>query len=116
MRVLVAEDDEPTRSVLAEAVGALGYKCSLAVDGVEALDALRRGGYELLIADIKMPRMDGMELLRQARAPGDDPFYLAPQQFQHPILAELRGLADSIPWQVSLLSGLCSSRKNRPAP
>ena len=39
------------------------------------------------------------KLLRQARAPRDYPYYLAPQELRHPILAELRDYADSIPWQ-----------------
>ena len=39
------------------------------------------------------------KLLRHARAPRGQPYYLAPQEFQHPILAELREYADSIPWQ-----------------
>jgi hypothetical protein len=39
------------------------------------------------------------KLLRHARAPRGQPYYLAPQEFQHPILAELRRYADSIPWQ-----------------
>ena len=71
-RVLVADDEEGIRSFIAEVLEDEGYHVTLARDGQEAADLLDRRAFHLLLADLKMPRMDGMTLLRKARADQPD--------------------------------------------
>ena len=65
--ILVAEDN-PVNQVLMEAqLEALGYSAGFAEEGLEALELWRTGNYQLLLTDIRMPKMDGYELIRQIR-------------------------------------------------
>jgi two-component system chemotaxis sensor kinase CheA len=66
--VLVAEDSITSRSLLQHVLQSAGYEVRTAVDGVEALDALRDGGFDLLLSDVEMPRMDGFTLTARIRA------------------------------------------------
>jgi CheY-like chemotaxis protein len=62
-RILIAEDEEPLRSLLRRALTEVGHEVSAAADGAEALDLLgARGRFDLLLSDIKMPVMDGIAL------------------------------------------------------
>jgi DNA-binding response OmpR family regulator len=63
-RILIAEDEEPVRTLVARALTEAGHQAVAAVDGAEALDMLQRDGdgFDLLLADIKMPMMDGIAL------------------------------------------------------
>ncbi len=62
-RVLIVEDEENERTGLAELVSGWGYRTDTAADGVEALDRVAAFAPSIVITDIKMPRMDGMELV-----------------------------------------------------
>ena len=66
-RILVADDEQGLRTFVAEALETDGHVVAQAADGVEAAQSLARESFDLLITDLKMPRMDGMALLRQAR-------------------------------------------------
>ncbi|MDY0003461.1 MAG: sigma-54 dependent transcriptional regulator [Polyangia bacterium] len=66
--ILLAEDDPGMRSLLSEILRSAGYEVDVAEDGQEALERLRLTAPRLLITDMKMPRMDGVALLRKARA------------------------------------------------
>lgn len=66
-KVLVAEDDELIRLVLRRLLESEGYDVETCSDGAEALEAARRGGHALIVSDVRMPRMDGFELLRRVR-------------------------------------------------
>jgi len=61
--VLVVDDDELVRMTLSVLVGSLGYHCLVAGDGVEAIAVLRSTPVDLVLTDIVMPGMDGLELL-----------------------------------------------------
>ena len=63
-RILVAEDEEALRSLVARALRQDGHEVVTANDGAEALDVLARekGAFELLLTDIRMPVMDGIAL------------------------------------------------------
>jgi DNA-binding NtrC family response regulator len=61
-RVLIVEDEENERTGLAELVSSWGYLTDTAVDGVEALDKVGSFSPSIVITDVKMPRMGGMEL------------------------------------------------------
>src|SRR5262249_646528 len=63
--VLVVEDSIITRSLIADAVRALGYEVAEADNGLMALEKLAEARYDLVLSDLEMPQMDGFELLRR---------------------------------------------------
>ncbi|WP_417317471.1 cell cycle two-component system response regulator CpdR [Emcibacter sp.] len=65
-RILLAEDDETMRSFLARSLEKAGYKVISVGTGTDALPLLAGGGFDLLLTDIVMPGMDGIELARRA--------------------------------------------------
>jgi two-component system, cell cycle response regulator CpdR len=65
-RILLAEDDDSMRSFLAAALARAGHHVDAYPDGEEALDALKGRIYDLLLTDIVMPGLDGIELARKA--------------------------------------------------
>jgi two-component system response regulator PilR (NtrC family) len=67
-RILVADDERSLRELLAIVLRREGYEVQLAESGQAALAALKRGPLDLLISDIKMPDMSGVEVLRAAKA------------------------------------------------
>ncbi len=71
-RILLAEDDDSMRRFLAGALEKAGYDVDAVPDGFEALEAVQAIGYDVLVADIVMPGLDGIELARKALdvAPG----------------------------------------------
>lgn len=66
--VLVVDDEEGLREFLSECLQDDGHQVECAVDGVEALQRLRAASFAVVVTDLKMPRMDGMELLRKIRS------------------------------------------------
>ncbi|RME66700.1 MAG: response regulator, partial [Nitrospirae bacterium] len=67
-RVLVVDDDPISRDVIAQIVGACGdFSVQTAEDGVDALDKLSFEHFDVILSDIKMPRMDGIEFLKRAK-------------------------------------------------
>jgi DNA-binding response OmpR family regulator/anti-sigma regulatory factor (Ser/Thr protein kinase) len=67
-RILVVDDDRTTRRVVQNVLNNAGYATSVAKDGVEALKALRAESFDLLLLDVWMPRMNGLDLLAKLRA------------------------------------------------
>jgi two-component system sensor histidine kinase and response regulator WspE len=61
-RVLAVDDSLTVRELERKLLTSRGYLTDLAVDGIEAWDALQAGGYDLVITDVEMPRLDGIEL------------------------------------------------------
>lgn len=72
-RILVVDDDKTTRLVLRKVLTNAGFSTSVAKDGVEALKAIDGGGFDLLLLDVWMPRMNGLELLAKLRASATRP-------------------------------------------
>jgi two-component system chemotaxis sensor kinase CheA len=66
-RILVVDDSITTRSLEKSILEAHGYRVRLAVDGVEALEQLSAEPVDLVITDVAMPRMDGLQLLQQMK-------------------------------------------------
>lgn len=66
-RVLVADDSITVRQLQKQLLESHGYKVKLAVDGMEAWNAIRLGEFDLLITDVDMPRMTGIELVGKVR-------------------------------------------------
>lgn len=69
---LVVEDESPLGEMLVDNLVADGLGAELVRDGEAALARLARGGVDLVVLDIMMPRVDGFEVLRQMRARGDE--------------------------------------------
>jgi two-component system, cell cycle response regulator CpdR len=67
-RILLAEDDDNMRVFLKRALERAGHQVSAVGDGEAALTLAGKGGFELLLADVVMPGIDGIELARQASA------------------------------------------------
>lgn len=65
IRILLAEDDEAMRAYLARALEQAGYVVDAVDRGTAALPLLRRTDYDLLLSDIVMPEMDGIELAQR---------------------------------------------------
>jgi two-component system NtrC family response regulator len=72
MRILLADDDASLRRVLQFKLQKSGYEVAAVADGRQALDQLEREPFDLLLSDIRMPGLDGIELLEKARASRPD--------------------------------------------
>jgi two-component system nitrogen regulation response regulator GlnG len=66
-RILIVEDEESIRFVLVRALEAAGYRVDAFCEGRPALEALRGGGYDVAIVDIRLPDLSGLDLLARAR-------------------------------------------------
>ena len=65
-RILIIEDEANMRHILDMLLRKAGYEVETATDGREGLEAIEREGFEFILCDIRMPRMDGMAFLRAA--------------------------------------------------
>jgi signal transduction histidine kinase/ActR/RegA family two-component response regulator len=68
LRLLAAEDNPTNQQVLAAVMGSLGIDIDIVGDGQQAVDAWRGGAYDLILMDIQMPVMDGIDAARAIRA------------------------------------------------
>jgi len=66
-RILIVDDEQAVRDLLAKTLTMADYDVDTAPDGPAALDRLRAAEYDLLITDLKMPGMDGLSVIREAR-------------------------------------------------
>lgn len=66
-RVLVVDDEASIRELLSKTLALAEYEVDTAPDGRSAIERLRLGNYDLLIADLKMPGLDGLSLIREAK-------------------------------------------------
>jgi DNA-binding NtrC family response regulator len=67
MRVLVVDDDEQLRLALLSTLKHLSHECVLAQNAKEALTFLKKESFDLILSDLKMPKTDGIELLKQVK-------------------------------------------------
>jgi len=74
MKVLIAEDDRDSRELLAWILDKLGYQVICTDNGEDAWEAYKKGKFRLVISDLLMPEMDGLELCRRIRS-SDQPKY-----------------------------------------
>ena len=64
-RILLIEDDQYTRDFYHDLLSGEGYKVETAVDGKQGLDLILKGGWDLILLDIVMPKMDGLAVLEE---------------------------------------------------
>lgn len=72
-RILVVDDEAPFRALLRDILEDAGHGVEEARDGTEALAFVERGGIDLVLTDRRMPRVDGLELVRRLRARPSSP-------------------------------------------
>ena len=71
-RILLAEDNLTNQMVALQMLRALGASVTICSDGIEALERFDQGPFDLVIVDIEMPRMSGLDVIRAIRSRGDD--------------------------------------------
>ncbi len=72
MRILVVEDERHLNRIISEAVEDEGYSVDSCYNGLEALEYLACADYDVIILDIMMPKMNGLELVRRLRSEGNN--------------------------------------------
>lgn len=75
-RILIADDDEPTRRLLKEALEQEGYQVQLAADGRQTLEIAASFLPDLILLDVKMPELDGLEVARRLHARSSVPIIM----------------------------------------
>ncbi len=66
-RILVVDDEEPILNLLSEFLGSAGYEVECSARGAQALARIEKNRYDIMILDLMMPGMDGLEVMRRAR-------------------------------------------------
>jgi CheY-like chemotaxis protein len=67
-KILIAEDDFYIRDIYSEIFSASGYEVSTAIDGQDCFTKIREQPFDMVLLDIMMPKVTGMEILRQAKS------------------------------------------------
>lgn len=71
MRILVVEDEKNLNRIISEAVEDEGYSVDSCFNGLDGLDYARAASYDVIILDINMPKLNGLDMVRRLREEGD---------------------------------------------
>jgi DNA-binding response OmpR family regulator len=93
---LIVDDDEPIRSMLARVVEHQGFVVTTAKDGVEAIERLDADGFNVVLLDLMMPRVDGYGVLNWMREKNPDLIDCTIVASAVPQREIARGLADNV--------------------
>ena len=75
-RALIVDDDPSIRSVLVAFLEAFGFEADSAHDGLDALEKYQKNKFDIVISDLMMPKMDGMELLSELKKFDPDAIFI----------------------------------------
>ena len=67
-RILIVDDDPSVRTLFTDSLGAEGFEVMTAADGELGLAAIKEGGYDLVLLDVMMPKIDGIGILSELQA------------------------------------------------
>ncbi len=91
-KLLIVDDDLYIRELYEEVLKDAGYDVSTAVDGEDGLSKLKQGGYELVLLDVMMPKLDGLGVLQKlselSPKPTNGPIILLTNLSHDPIINE----------------------------
>jgi CheY-like chemotaxis protein len=121
LRILIVEDNEVNQRIVQAMLKRLGYQADLAVDGLEALQVLKNQQYDVILMDIQMPVMDGLEATKAIRArwpPAEQPYIIAITAYAHLYSVETclsAGMDDYIlkPFNLQELRNAINGRRDR---
>ena len=87
-KILIVDDEAPIRNLLSAFLSVEGFNITLAEDGLDSLDKMKNSNFDLVITDINMPRMDGIELLKTMRrnARKEKIIIMTGQSFSRPLI------------------------------
>ena len=66
-KILIVDDEESMRIALSEALSRAGFETACCVDGIDAVYKLKSAKFSMVITDIKMPKMDGLDVLKEVK-------------------------------------------------
>lgn len=97
--ILVVDDDAYIRDLYGEILQNAGYTVTYAVDGKEAFDYMKKGGFDLILLDVMLPQMDALAVLKalekQPPVRANGPIILLTNLAQDPTITELMRLGAS---------------------
>jgi PAS domain S-box-containing protein len=103
LSILVAEDNEINQTIIQAMLSRMGHRCTIAENGLEAVEAVRKADYDLILMDVRMPELSGPDATRKIRQMPDDKAQIPIIALTADVLEENRktyfeaGMIDCIP-------------------